>query len=353
MNILEDLAGMREIDRGGMRAHIESFPNHLVRALEIGRGTELGLSGEGVTAIAVLGMGGSAIAGDLVAGLLADELRVPMRSVRGYELPGFVDPATLVFVSSYSGNTEETLAAYDAADATGARIACLTSGGEVARLAGERGHDVIRMPPGFPPRAALAFSFVPMLVSLWRLGLAGDPREEIEDAVSVCRDTVARCGLERPVDRNPAKEIAAWLAGKVPVVYGATPRASAIATRWAGQLSENAKTIAHANELPEMNHNEIVGWGGEEPLSGRGAVIFLRDAEDPERVSRRADLTRDEIRASGAPVRDVESRGETRLARMLSLVGLGDFVSLYLAFLKCVDPTPVEPIDRLKSALSN
>jgi len=352
MSILRDPAAMMERDPAGMHAHMQSFPNHLLQALEIATSAPLSAKGEAVSSVVVLGMGGSAIGGDLVSGLVDEELSVPFRVVRGYKLPGFVGRDTLVLVSSYSGNTEETLSAYAQASERGGRIVCSTSNGEVARLASERGHDVITIPGGLPPRAALAFSLVPTLVVLWRLGLAADPRADVDEAVGIARQNVDRYGLGVAPDANDAKEIAVWLHHHIPVVYGSVPRMSVVATRWGGQFSENSKTIAHVNELPEMNHNEIVGWSGPEPLGGKAAVVFLRDTEDGERVSRRFDITKSEVLASGAVARDVESVGTSRLARLLSVVGLGDFVSLYLAYLRGVDPTPVAPIDRLKHGLS-
>jgi glucose/mannose-6-phosphate isomerase len=305
-----------------------------------------------VTSIAVLGMGGSAIGGDVVGALLEGELRVPLTVIRDYDVPAHVGPSTLVFVSSYSGNTEETLSAYRAAHERGARIVCSTTGGEVARLASERGHDRVTIPGGLPPRAALAYGFVPMLVILARIGLVDDPADRLADAVAVAEENVRLFGLDVPLASNEAKAVAAWLATGVPVIYGASPVTAAVATRWAGQIAENGKTVAHVNVLPEMNHNEIVGWGGPGAFEGKGRVVFLRDADDHPRVSRRIDLTRDEIDATGAEIREVESRGLTRLGRMLSLIGIGDFVSFYLAMLNDVDPTPVAPIDRLKQALA-
>jgi glucose/mannose-6-phosphate isomerase len=353
MNMLNDVAAMRDHDKGGMSGHLESFPAHLSEASEIGRRAELGVSGDGVSSVVVLGMGGSAIGGELASGLLSSELGVPFEVVRGYELPAHVGASTLVIVSSYSGNTEETLSSYRAAAGSGARIICSTTGGEVARLASEWGHDRVTIPGGLPPRAALAFGLVPMLVILSRLGLTADPAAQLSDAVAVCEDNVRLFGLDVPVAANPAKSLAEWLKTGVPVVYGTVPMTCVVATRWAGQISENAKTVAHVNVLPEMNHNEIVGWSGPRTLAGEGRVVFLRDSGDNPRVAHRIAFTIDEIARTGAQVREVESRGATKLGRLLSLVGVGDYVSFYLALLNGVDPTPVEPIDRLKASLAD
>jgi glucose/mannose-6-phosphate isomerase len=300
-----------------------------------------------------LGMGGSAIGGELASGLLFGDLRVPMSVLRGYDLPAYVGPDTLVFVSSYSGNTEETLSAYAQARERGARIVCSTTGGQVGALAAEHGHDTVVIPGGLPPRAALPYSLAPMLVVLARLGMIEDPGAQIDDAVSVAMECAAAYGPSRPQGENPAKSIAQWFHGHVPVVYGTAPMTAVVANRWAGQLSENSKTIAHRNELPEMNHNEIVGWSGPCALAGEARAVFLRDREDHARVARRIEFTMGEVKTAGALAREVVSSGATRLGRMISLVSMGDFTSFYLAMLDGVDPTPVAPIDRLKKMLAD
>jgi glucose/mannose-6-phosphate isomerase len=352
MNVLDDAAKLEALDPGGMRHHLEGFADQLREAVGMGRETPLSVEVEGVTAVAVVGMGGSAIGGEMALGYLSGSLSVPLSVVRDYRLPGYVGPSTLVYVSSYSGNTEETLSAYEEARARGARIVCSTTGGEVGRIAGAEGHDVVGVPAGYPPRAALGFSLVPLLFVLARLGLAPDPTGDVEDAIVVVEDGVARMGLAVPEEQNGAKQLASWFRGHVPVVYGTAPGTSVVANRWCGQLSENSKVVAHRNELPEMNHNEIVGWSGSRPMGGDARVVFLRDVDDHPRVARRIDITRDEIAAAGAEVREVESLGSTRLGRLMSLVQVGDFVSFYLAALEGVDPTPVAPIDRLKKELA-
>ena len=353
MNLLDDVAEMAARDPGGMRERLERFPEQLREAEEIGRAAEPGVGGDGVSAVIVVGMGGSAIGGELAAAVLRDELRVPMAVVRDYAVPEFVGPDTLAFVSSYSGNTEETLSSYDDAHSRGARVVCSTTGGKLGRRARARGHAVIDLPSGYPPRAALGFGLVPLLLTLHRLGLASDPSDGIADAVTAAEAAAERCGLEVPEAGNPAKQLARWLHGRVPVIYGAAPVAAAVAHRWCGQFSENAKLVAHSNELPEMNHNEIVGWSDERPMGGGARVVFLRDAEEHPRVGRRMDITARAVEASGAEVREVGAVGRSRLGRLVDLVLTGDFVSFYLAMLKNVDPTPVTPIDRLKRALAD
>jgi glucose/mannose-6-phosphate isomerase len=352
MSILEDRERMFASDPAGMHRHLEGFPDQLREAVAMGQETPLSVSGDGITSVVVAGMGGSAIGGELAAGYLARSMSVPLSVVRGYSLPAYVGPSTFVYVSSYSGNTEETLSAYAEARERRARIVCSTTGGEVGRAAEESGHDIVGVPTGYPPRAALGFGLVPLLLVLGRLGLAPDPAGDIDDAIETAQVGVGRLGLAVPSSENEAKKLASWLFGHVPVVYGTAPATSVVANRWCGQFSENSKLVAHRNELPEMNHNEIVGWSGTRPMGGDARVVFLRDEDDHPRVVRRVEITREAIAATGAEVRDVASRGKTALGRLISLVQLGDFVSLYLAMLGGVDPTPVIPIDRLKKELA-
>ena len=352
MSALANVEKMFALDPGGMRGHLEGFADQLREAVAIGRDTPLSVSGDGITSVVVAGMGGSAIGGELAAGYLAGSMSVPLSVIRGYLLPAHVGPSTLVYVSSYSGNTEETLSSYAEARDRGARIVCSTTGGDVGRIAEEHGHDVVRVPTGYPPRAALGFGLVPLLFVLGRLGLAPDPSDDVADAIKTASMCIERLGLAVPLHENEAKELASWLFGHVPVVYGSVPVSSVVANRWCGQLSENSKVVAHRNELPEMNHNEIVGWSGPRPVGGDARVVFLRDQDDHPRVARRAEITREAIAGCGTEARDVVSRGTTKLARLISLVQLGDFVSFYLAMLGGIDPTPVAPIDRLKEELT-
>ncbi len=353
MSVLDDIRALEENDPDGMLRHLVAFPDQLDEAEGIGRAVACSSLDRPVSSVVVLGMGGSAIGGELAAGYVADRMGVPFCVVRSYVLPDFVGRDTLVVASSYSGNTEETLAAYREATARGARVVCSTTGGELKRLAERASQDVIRVPAGLPPRAALAYSLVPLLVVLWRLELIRDQALELASAKATAARLVAALGSQEPAKTNLAKDLAHWLHHRVPVIYGTTPRTSVVATRWCGQLSENAKVVAHRNELPEMNHNEIVGWSVEQGFGGLARVIFLRDVEDHPRVARRIDITREALEASGVETREVGSVGDMRLERLVSLIQIGDFVSFYLAALAGVDPTPVVPIDRLKEALGS
>jgi glucose/mannose-6-phosphate isomerase len=325
----------------------------MLQAVEIGRSCDLGnLRREGIEQIVVAGLGGSAIGGDLVRSYLADRLPVPMLIVRDYTLPHFVGPSTLVLASSYSGSTEETLAAYDQAHRAGARLIAFTTGGALCDRAHADGHPVVTLPGGLMPRAALAFSFFPMLLVLSRLGFVSDPEAEIEETHALLTEQTSLYSRSTRWDRNPAKQTATLWHDHVPLIYGGNQRFDAVALRIKCQVTENAKQLAFANVFPEFNHNELVGFGHSQHVARQLTVCILRDRGDHRRIGIRMAIVRKMIADLGLTVTDVHSAGTGSLARMFSLVQWGDFVSFYLAMLNGVDPTPIAAIDHLKRELA-
>jgi len=298
--------------------------------------------------LVVCGMGGSAVGGDLAAAALGDRATRPIVTVRGYALESWTRPETLVLCASYSGNTEETLACFDAAGAAGTTRVALTTGGGLAEAARAEGVPVIGAPAGMQPRAAVLYMTVGALECAALCSAAPGLHSEIDAAGRLLERLVEEWGPPAPEHVLP-KRIARDLQGTVPVIHGAGPTA-AVAGRWRTQINENAKAAAFAAVLPEANHNAICSWErGREtaPL----AAVLLRDPDQHPRVRRRIELTAAEVERAGGPAIRVEARGESRLERVLSLVLLGDLVSVYLAVLEGVDPTPVEPIERFKAAL--
>src|SRR5918992_230481 len=299
--------------------------------------------------LVVCGMGGSAIGGDLAGAALGDRATRQITIVRGYALESWTGPDSLVLCASYSGNTEEALACFDAAGAAGAGRVALTTGGELAEAAREEDVPVIGVPAGMQPRAAVLYMTVATLECSSLCGAAPGVHAEIDTATALLEQLVKEWGPDSAGDSQP-KAIARDLQGTLPVVHGSGPTA-APARRWKTQLNENAAAAAFWSELPEANHNEICGWAGglgRAPLS----AVFLEDPDQHPRIQRRIELTCREVERAGGSVVRVESRGDSRLERVLSLVLLGDLVSVYLAVLDGVDPTPVEPIERFKAALA-
>jgi glucose/mannose-6-phosphate isomerase len=288
----------------------------------------------------VCGMGGSAIGGDLAAAGLGDRATRPITTVRGYALESWTGPDSLVLCASYSGNTEETLACFEAAGAAGAGRVALTTGGKLAEAARADGVPVIGVPAGMQPRAAVIYMIVGVLECAALCGAAPGLHSEIDTAAELL-------GTLTPSDAEP---LAQALQGTVPVVHGAGPTV-AVARRWKTQLNENAELAAFFSELPEANHNEICAWErgrATAPFAG----VFLEDPDQHPRVQRRIELTAAEVERAGAPALRVAARGDTRLERVLSLVMLGDLVSVQLAELDGVDPTPVAAIERFKAELA-
>ena len=299
--------------------------------------------------LVVAGMGGSAIGGALARAALGDRASRPIMLARGYALPAWTATDTTVLCASYSGNTEETLAVYEAAGALGARRLAVTTGGKLAGAARADGIPVIPLPGGFQPRAAVAYMFVIVLEVAWLCGAGERLHAEIDVAAANAERLAAQWGPDGPED-TLAKELARGLHGTIPQIAGAGLTAP-IAYRWKTQRNENAKTPCFAGELPELDHNEIEGWGGAREL-GAFSAVFLDDSDLHPRIRQRIELTRGLIASHAAATYRVDSVGETRAERLVSLVLLGDLVSLYLAVLRGIDPSPVPLLERLKGELA-
>ncbi|MGI8428894.1 MAG: bifunctional phosphoglucose/phosphomannose isomerase [Solirubrobacteraceae bacterium] len=296
----------------------------------------------------VAGMGGSAIGGALARAALGDRASRPIVLARGYALPAWTTPDTTVLCASYSGNTEETLASFEAAGAVGARRIVATTGGQLALSARAEGVPVIPLPASFQPRAAVAYSLVIALEVAALCGAGEGLHSEIDVAAAHAEELVSQWGPDG-ADHCLAKELARGLHQTVPQVAGAGLTAP-VAYRWKTQINENAKLPCFASELPELDHNELAGWRGA-PELGRFSAVFLDDSDLHPRIRQRIELTRGLIAGDAAATYRVESVGESRTERLVSLVLLGDLVSLYIAVLRGVDPSAVTVIERLKGEL--
>jgi glucose/mannose-6-phosphate isomerase len=299
--------------------------------------------------LVVAGMGGSAIGGALARAALGDHATRPIFVTRAYGLPTWTTPDTMVLCASYSGETEETLACYESAGALGARRTVVTTGGRLAEMARADGVPVIPLPGGYQPRTAVAYMIVAALEVAALCGAGPRLTSEIDVAASHVEQLVTEWGPDSPED-SLAKEVARGLFGTTPVIAGAgltTP----IANRWKTQINENAKQPAFFGELPELDHNEIVGWQGAHDV-GRFSAVFLDDSDAHPRVKQRMDLTEQLIAGNAVASFRLETRGQTAIERVISLVLLGDLVSIYLAALRGVDPGPVKVLDELKASLA-
>ena len=347
---LDDLKTTREKDKSNMLQILLDFPRQWKEAWEIARQFSFPQY-KRLNKIVVTGLGGSAIGGDLLRSYLGGQIKVPIFVNRNYSLPGFVDEDTLLFAVSYSGNTEETISAYQKAIERRAKVMAITSGGKLRDLCRSDGVPPILIPPGMPPRTAIGYLFLPMLIALVETGLIEDKTKEIEETISLLEELRKGWEPSSQLSRNQAKELAQRLPGKLILIYG-SDHLEAVCLRWKTQINENSKSLAYPVAFPELNHNEIVGWEGMEELRGKIEVIILRDMGEPDRIKSRIEITKSVIGDRPSEVEEVWSQGDSILARLFSLIYLGDWVSFYLAILQGVDPTPVKPIELLKKRLA-
>jgi len=348
---LDDVKVIAQNDPAGMRDRIQELPQQCADAWRMVQQIDLPAAYRSPRKVIILGMGGSAIGGALLSGLVADECTVPILSIGGYDLPAYAGPGDVVVASSHSGNTEETLSATAQAAARGLPIIAVTTGGKLAALAEENGWLLVRFDHAAPPRAALGYSFTLLLGLAHRMGLVRDYGADLEEARVVLERQQRELTPDVPTARNPAKRLAGQLVERLPVVYGAGFLAP-VARRWKGQFNENSKNWAIWEELPELNHNAVVGFGLPDGVRERASVILLRSQLDHPRVQVRWEVTKELLLREGVMVDEAWGQGKSRLTQMLSLIHFGDYVSLYLATLNEADPTPVPPIDYLKGRLA-
>ncbi|HXF51123.1 MAG TPA: bifunctional phosphoglucose/phosphomannose isomerase [Dehalococcoidia bacterium] len=348
---LDDADLVRRLDPTGLLGRIEALPEQCRDAWEQGRTIELSRAFGRVDSVVVCGMGGSAIGGDIVRALANRLCHVPVVVLRGYDLPGWVGSRTLAVFCSASGNTEETLAAFDRALDTDAPKIVITQGGRLLEEARANGIAAIQYRYDGEPRSGLGYGLMLLLAALQRTGLVEDIDDDVTEAVATLVGQREELGFAAPEERNPAKRMARRLHGRLPVIVGADVLAEA-AHRWATQIHENGKQWAFWQELPELNHNLVEGFDRPADVVERLVVVFLAHPQLHPRVRLRYDITRELLDAAGVASETVTARGSSPLAQALSAIQFGDYVSFYLAMLNGVNPSPVPRIDVLKRRLS-
>jgi len=348
-----NLKNIKRLDSLDMLDLLLGFPAQCRVARQIAASSDILCGKANFDKIVFAGLGGSAIGADLVRAYSYQESKIPILVCREYELPAYVDASTLVIVSSYSGNTEETLSAYSEAKKKGASIITISSGGKLKESAQRDKVTFIQIPAGLPPRCALGYLSIIPLCILSRLGLINQVEAQIEEAARLL-EGIRDSELHPTIGQkdNPAKYLALKLRGKFTVIYSGSVHFDVCATRFRGQLSENSKALASSHVFPEMNHNEIVGWQNPKKLLKNFTVVMLRDNKMHPRVIKRMDITKEILKKEGISVLEVWSKGQGLLGRILSLIYAGDFVSFYLAILYAIDPTPVERVTYLKQELA-
>ena len=354
LNRLDDLDTLAHLDPAGVLGVVERFADQVRSGWTAGSSTEGLPEGIGIDSVLILGMGGSGISGDVARSILEERVAIPVHVLKSYApIPAWVGRNTLVFAVSYSGGTEETIAALQEVHGRGSRVVAVCSGGRLGELAEEFGVARVEIPGGLQPRASLGYLVIPILAVLEQIGLVPALDEDVQEAVTVLEDLAARCARGVPLSENPAKHLAAAIEGRIPVVYGGHGLASVAAYRFKCDLNEYAKTPAFSNELPEMNHNEIEGWSGLRDITSENFVaIFLRDEGEHPRVATRFAITKRLIGGSVARVEELSSQGNSSLARLLSLIFVTQMAAIYLGFAYGVDPGPVAVIEQLKEELA-
>ncbi|MCZ6789500.1 MAG: bifunctional phosphoglucose/phosphomannose isomerase [Chloroflexi bacterium] len=351
MSDLDNPETYRRWDPSDLRGRIISVPQLYLTAWEQGSAVELPEAFSDARSVVVVGMGGSAMGGELLAGLAELEAAVPVHVVRDYTLPAWIGPETLVIASSYSGDTEETLSAYHQARERGALLLAMTSGGTLAREAAAHGIPLLRIDYEGEPRSAVGYSFGMLLALLCKIGLLENKEAELQTTVQLLYQMVSALGPEASKAQNLAKTVATAMHGRLPVVYGAEFLSGA-AHRWKTQLNENSKVWAFYESMPELNHNAVVGYSLPAEVMERAYVVLLHSHLLHRRTSLRYQVTEELLLREGVAHRQLDGVGDTPLAHLLTTVLLGDFVSYYLGILNQVDPVPVSPIDYLKGRLA-
>lgn len=339
------------LDPSGMGERIEGLANQLRQGGALASPLFAKVAPERPRRIVLCGMGGSAIAGELLASLIDREGVAPMHVVRHYEPPAWVSPDDFLIFSSYSGETEETLAAYRALRPLHARACVLTTGGTLATRAEADGIPIARLPGGHPPRAALGYSFSTLAHLAEHLGVLVHGGRRVLAAADAVDRVAASCGRSVAPARNPANRLATRLAGRAILLVASARTLGPAAVRWKGQMNENAKHLAWVSPLPESNHNEVDGFVHPRPFLDGLAAVFLRDPQDHPRIVRRFEWLGKYLRKKGVTVETVSPKGDDAMERVLSCVAMGDFVSYYLALRNGMDPSALPGVESLKKAL--
>lgn len=351
VGVLDDATALARYDAGGMLAAVPRLAGQLTDAWERSRTLDLPEPYRAASAVAVIGMGGSAIGADLVRAIFADRLTVPIVTVRDYDLPAFAGPRTLVVAASHSGGTEETLSALTQAISRGCSVAAITTGGTLLAAARRGGLPFLEYQGEAQPRASVGSGTALLAGLLERAGFLDLREDEVAEASASIREMAARCAPAIGTEQNPAKQLAWSLVDRLPVVE-AGGFLGPVARRWKTQLNENGKSIAAWEELPEATHNAVVGYEQPEALHERTFVVFLASADDHPRVALRRSLSAELLAERQVAHEVIAVGGHGRLAQAFSAIALGDFTSVYLAILYGLDPTPVTAIAHMKERLA-
>jgi glucose/mannose-6-phosphate isomerase len=352
---------IQRIDKSNMLQACEKTPSYCRDAIQLAEkirlpnkikaSREFIINYEKPSNIVVAGMGGSAIGGELLKDWLRDRAQIPIEVSREYTLPAYVDDRSLVIGVSYSGETEETLGAFVDAIRRRSMVVAISSGGHLQKFSQDLKIPHMKIPDGFPaPRAAISYTFFPLLVLMEKLHVIDHIDLEIKETLSILQKISDENALKIPTQKNKAKRLALEIGNTIPLVCG-FGQYNSVARRLKCQFNENSKIPSRFEAFSELNHNEIVGWEGPETMTGNLSAILLRDPDEPPEITRRIEITRKIASEKFNKILEIQAIGQERLPRMMSAMHLGDFVSIYLALAKNIDPTPTRNIDYLKQEL--
>ena len=342
---------MHEIDKDDMYQSIWDFPENIIDAIELSENITLKNEYRDVNNIIIAGMGGSAIGGDVVYSLIKNDIKIPFVVNRGYDLPAWANSSTLIICSSYSGNTEETISILEEAKSLGAKVIGITTGGVLESLCKNYSFDFVNIPSGLQPRAALAFSFIPLLYILKKTSLINvEVRDWLESSVDLIKSKREEYSQDK--ENNPVYQLANKLYNKLPIIYADSTSLETVAVRLKGQICENSKILAYHSIYPEMNHNEIVGWENNEEFFSNYYVLWLMDEEMNSRNKSRKNIISEILSDLNVSQQEIKVDGNSFKERFLLLIHYGDWLSYWCAILHNTDPSPVKNIQTLKDKLS-
>ena len=342
---------MQKIDKDNMYQSIWDFPENIIDAIDLGENIMLKNKYLKIDNIIIAGMGGSAIGGDVVYSLIKNEIKIPFIVNRGYDLPNWANHSTLIICSSYSGNTEETISILEEAKSLGAKVIGITTGGVLESLCKDYNFDFVNIPSGLQPRAAIAFSFIPLVYILKKSGLINvKVKNWLESSANLIKSKRGEYSLEE--ENNPVYQLAKKLYNKLPIIYADAESLETVAVRLKGQICENSKILAYHSIYPEMNHNEIVGWQNNQELFSRYYVLWLMDKDMNGRNKSRQSIISEILSDLNINQQQIKVDGNDFKERFLLLIHYGDWLSYWCAILHNTDPSPVENIQILKDKLS-
>ena len=348
-SVLDDPGAIGRIDKSNMLSFCSEAAKHYENAAKLAE--KLRISYRKPKKIVVAGMGGSGIGGELLKDWSKDTATVPIEVCKDYHLPAYVDEDTLVITTSYSGETEETLSVFLETFRKKCMMIAISSGGTLQSFAEKLDVPFLQVPKGMAPRATLPYLFMPLTVILHEIGVAPSIRDDLSETVKVLKKVSGENSPEVSAGDNPSKTLASGIFTTVPTIYG-FEFYRAVAQRFKTQINENSKNPAKWEYLPELDHNEVVGWEKAREFAKCFSVVFIRDKEESAEIRKRILVSREIIQKTLDKIFEVWAQGQSRLARMSSVICVGDFTSVYLSLLRGVDPTPVVTIDFLKRRLS-